>query len=188
MSVRVAGPKLRGQGDQIADNPNKRVEYLVSADIPYEAADLAYLIKNVRVMFCIRVGYTNCEYTHRKRSSAARCSLSARRLKNKECKSCRPVPFFTNAGAKTTLPERSRYPEVVRRWQRSPSLRSQVSMPDVVARGGRQRNDRYQRDRLHAGITLRPQPAAPCRADPSNTHDPRGNRRARVDHLMPQCS
>jgi hypothetical protein len=35
MCVRVAGPKLRGQGDQIADNPNKRVEYLVRAYIPY---------------------------------------------------------------------------------------------------------------------------------------------------------
>jgi hypothetical protein len=45
----VAGPELVVQGDQIVENPDKRVEYLVEACDPCEAPDFAYLIEDVVV-------------------------------------------------------------------------------------------------------------------------------------------
>jgi hypothetical protein len=45
----VAGPELIVQGEQIVENTNKRVEYLIEACDPCEAPDYAYLIEDVAV-------------------------------------------------------------------------------------------------------------------------------------------
>ena len=45
----VAGPELVVQGNQIVENPEKQVEYLVEACDPCESADCSYLVEGVVV-------------------------------------------------------------------------------------------------------------------------------------------